>query len=123
MHRGTLQGDVEWYCRKAVESGGPVLELGAGTGRVTIPIAEAGIRVSAVDLDAGMLDKLRQKAATLPDEARSRVTVHQGDMRSTNSTRWSSFRSAPFFTTSRATINWRLCGVPTRTCGLAGSSP
>ena len=82
MHRGTLQGDVEWYRRKAVESGGPVLELGAGTGRVTIPIAEAGIRVSAVDLDAGMLDKLRQKAATLPDEARSRVTVHQGDMRS-----------------------------------------
>ena len=82
MHRGTLQGDVEWYRRKAVESGGPVLELGAGTGRVTIPIAEAGIRVSAVDLDAGMLDRLRQKAATLPAEAQSRVTVHHGDMRS-----------------------------------------
>ena len=82
MHRGTLQGDVEWYCRKAVESRGPVLELGAGTGRVTIPIAEAGIRVSALDLDGGMLDKLRQKAATLPAEAQSRVRVHHGDMRS-----------------------------------------
>ena len=82
MHRGTLQGDVEWYRRKAVESGGPVLELGAGTGRVTIPIAEAGIRVAAVDVDAGMLDRLRQKAATLPAEPQSRVTVHQGDMRS-----------------------------------------
>ena len=32
MHRGTLQGDVEWYRRKAVESGGPVLELGRGYG-------------------------------------------------------------------------------------------
>ena len=82
MHPGPLQGDIEWYCRKAVESGGPVLELGAGTGRVTIPIAEAGIRVSALDLDAGMLGRLRQKAATLPAEAQSRVTVHHGDMRS-----------------------------------------
>ena len=82
MHRGTLQGDVEWYRSKALESGGPVLELGAGTGRVTIPIAEAGVRVSAVEIDAGMLDRLRQKVAALPGEARSRVTVHQADMRS-----------------------------------------
>jgi SAM-dependent methyltransferase len=81
MHRGTLQGDVEWYRRKALESGGPVLELGAGTGRITIPIAEAGVRVSALDADAGMLDRLRQKIAALPGEARSRVAVHQGDMR------------------------------------------
>ena len=81
MHRG-LQGDVEWYCRKAVDSGGPVLELGAGTGRVTIPIAEAGVRVSALDLDAGMLDKLRQKTAMLPADAQRRVTTHLGDMRS-----------------------------------------
>ena len=82
MHRGTLQGDVEWYRRKAVESGGPVLELGAGTGRVTIPIAEAGVRVSALELDAGMLEKLRQKTAAMPAEVQKRITLHQGDMRS-----------------------------------------
>jgi SAM-dependent methyltransferase len=73
---------VEWYCRKAVDSGGPVLELGAGTGRVTIPIAEGGVRVSALDLDAAMLDKLRQKAAALSPDVRARILVHQGDMRS-----------------------------------------
>jgi SAM-dependent methyltransferase len=82
MHRGSLQGDVEWYRRKAVESGGPVLELGAGTGRITIPIAEAGIRVTALDLEAGMLDKLRQKAGTLSADVGPRISVHQGDMRS-----------------------------------------
>ena len=82
MHPGSLQGDVEWYRRKAADSGGPVLELGAGTGRITIPIAEDGIRVSALDLDAGMLDKLRQKAAALSPDVRARISVHQGDMRS-----------------------------------------
>jgi SAM-dependent methyltransferase len=81
MHRGSLRGDIEWYCRKAVESGGPVLELGAGTGRVTIPIAEAGIRITALDLDAGMLDRLRQKVSGLPAEVAARISPHQGDMR------------------------------------------
>jgi SAM-dependent methyltransferase len=82
MHPGSLHGDVEWYRRKAVDSGGPVLELGAGTGRITIPMAEAGIRVSALDLDAGMLDKLRQKVAALSPDVRARISVHHEDMRS-----------------------------------------
>lgn len=81
MYRGP-RADVEWYRRKAVESGGPVLELGAGTGRVTIPIAEAGVRIAALDVDAGMLDKLRRKADTLPSDVRDRITIHQADMRS-----------------------------------------
>lgn len=82
MYPASLQGDVEWYLRKAVDSGGPVLELGAGTGRITIPIAEAGIHIAALDLDAGMLDKLRRKAAELPADAAARISVRQGDMRS-----------------------------------------
>ena len=82
MYRATVQGDVEWYRQKAVDSGGPVLELGAGTGRVTVPIAEAGIRITAVDINAGMLDRLRQKVEALPADARERVSVHRGDMRS-----------------------------------------
>jgi SAM-dependent methyltransferase len=81
MHDSSLLGDVEWYRQKAVESGGPVLELGAGTGRVTIPIAEAGIRVTAMDLDAGMLDRLRQKVLKLPADVQRRVAAHSGDMR------------------------------------------
>jgi SAM-dependent methyltransferase len=82
MHRGSLQGDVEWYRRKAVESGGPVLELGAGTGRVTLPIAEAGIHITALDLDEGMLERLRQKTQALAPDVRQRIAVVLGDMRS-----------------------------------------
>jgi ubiquinone/menaquinone biosynthesis C-methylase UbiE len=59
-----------------------VLELGAGTGRITLPIAEAGIRIAALDLDVGMLDTLRQKVAGLSANAAARVSLHQGDMRS-----------------------------------------
>jgi SAM-dependent methyltransferase len=81
MYPGAVQGDVEWYRRKAMESGGPVLELGAGTGRVTIPIAEAGIRVTALDVDAAMIERLREKAGRLSGETQRRITVRAGDMR------------------------------------------
>ena len=82
MHPGSVRGDVEWYRSKATASGGPVLELGAGTGRISIPIAEQGIRVTAVDLDAGMLAKLRDKVAASPDSIRGHITTHHADMRS-----------------------------------------
>ena len=82
MHPGSLQGDIEWYCQKAVASPGPVLELGAGTGRISLAVAQAGARISAVDLDEGMLEKLRLKIAALPPEAQSRISVHHADMRS-----------------------------------------
>jgi ubiquinone/menaquinone biosynthesis C-methylase UbiE len=74
-------GDVDWYCRKAVESGGPVLELGAGTGRVTLAIAAAGVPIHALDADEGMLEVLKSKLASLPSDVRARTTVLSGDMR------------------------------------------
>ncbi len=76
-----LEGDVAWYCSKARESGGPVLELGAGTGRVTLAIAAAGIPIHALDADAGMLEALRSKLSLLPSEVQQRTTVVSGDMR------------------------------------------
>ena len=74
---------------------------GRGTGRITIPIAEAGIRITALDLDAGMLEKLRAEGCGAAGRGASRVSVHHGDMRSftlDDSSRWSSSRSARFFT-------------------------
>ena len=59
-----------------------MLELGAGTGRITIPIVEAGVRVTALDLDDGMLERLRQKASTLAADVRGRITTSRADMRS-----------------------------------------
>jgi cyclopropane fatty-acyl-phospholipid synthase-like methyltransferase len=77
----TFQGDVAWYRQKALDCGGPVLELGAGTGRVTIAVAEAGIPIHALDASQAMLDALKAKLATRPREVRSRVTLVHGDMR------------------------------------------
>lgn len=77
----SFQGDAEWYCAKARECGGPVLELGAGTGRITLGIALDGVQVHALDADAAMLGRLRQKLAEQPPEVRERVAVTVGDMR------------------------------------------
>lgn len=74
-------GDAEWYRRKARESGGPVLELGAGTGRIMLGIARDGVPVHGLDRDPAMLDRLRQKLANEPPEVRERVTLMAGDMR------------------------------------------
>jgi len=55
--------DVEFYVEEARTAGGPVVELACGTGRITVPIAEAGIRVIGVDGSAGMLEVARERAA------------------------------------------------------------
>ena len=74
-------GDVRWYCERALASGGPVLELGAGTGRITLPIADAGIEITGFDLDARMLDALRAKVVAAGPDLDRRVNVVEGDMR------------------------------------------
>ncbi len=48
--------DISFYVEEAVASGGPVVELGVGTGRIAIPTAAAGIHVIGVDSSQGMLD-------------------------------------------------------------------
>jgi SAM-dependent methyltransferase len=53
--------DVSFYVALAVESGGPVVELGVGTGRIAVPTAAAGVRVIGVDSSPGMLDVCRER--------------------------------------------------------------
>ncbi|MEO6873205.1 MAG: methyltransferase domain-containing protein [Opitutaceae bacterium] len=58
----SLGPDAKFYRDLAVESGGPVLELGCGTGRVLLPIAERGVACAGVDLSPAMLEQFRRKA-------------------------------------------------------------
>jgi SAM-dependent methyltransferase len=51
----SVKEDVGFYVREARESGGPVVELGVGTGRIAIPIGWAGIPVIGVDSSREML--------------------------------------------------------------------
>lgn len=73
--------DWEFYISLAIESGGPVLELGCGTGRVLIPTARAGIQVTGLDLSERMLDICRQKLAGERVEVQARVQIVHGDIR------------------------------------------
>src|SRR5829696_9294186 len=57
---------VAFYAALARETGGPVLEIACGTGRVTIPIARQGFAVTGLDVVPGMLERARGKAAGLP---------------------------------------------------------
>lgn len=47
--------DIAFYVEEASRSGGPVVELAVGSGRIAVPVARAGIRVIGVDLSPGML--------------------------------------------------------------------
>jgi SAM-dependent methyltransferase len=57
----SASGDVEFYRGLARESGGPVLELGCGTGRVLLPIARDGIACTGLDSSEAMLEELRRR--------------------------------------------------------------
>jgi len=57
---------VAFYTALARETGGPVLELACGTGRVCIPIARLGVAVTGLDIVPGMLEQARRKSAGLP---------------------------------------------------------
>jgi len=72
--------DVEFYVDLAQASRGPVLEIGCGTGRVSLPIASAGIDVVGVDFSTSMLAKARERAAATKDNGGA-VEFLQGDMR------------------------------------------
>lgn len=72
--------EIPFYTDLAIEYGSPVLELGCGTGRITFPIAEAGIEVVGLDLSADMLDIARQKLSRIPPEAQSQVQLIEGNM-------------------------------------------
>jgi SAM-dependent methyltransferase len=73
----TVVEDVPFYVEEAVRSGGPVLELGVGTGRIAVPMAAAGIGVVGVDTSAGMLEVARERAELAGVE----LDLRQGDMR------------------------------------------
>jgi SAM-dependent methyltransferase len=77
--RGRIQ-DVIFYRDAVREYGDPVLELGCGTGRITMALAEAGKRVTGLVLSERMLERAVQKRGALPVEVRERLHLVQGDM-------------------------------------------
>lgn len=63
---GGYREDLAVWLALAVEQGGPILEIGAGTGRVALQLARAGYELLALDLDAELLAELDHRANSLP---------------------------------------------------------
>ncbi len=80
--RSQFAGDVAFYTALANDGAGPVLELACGTGRIALPLAEAGHRVTGLDLSEGMLAVARNKSQALPASIRDRLHLAEGDMAS-----------------------------------------
>lgn len=78
LQYGTTTKDLDFYVEEARAAQPPVLELACGTGRVTLPIAQAGVPIVGVDSSLRMLDKGREKARDLADLP---VRWLQADMR------------------------------------------
>ena len=69
--------DVEWFSGLARRTGGPILELGCGTGRITVPIAQDGHHVVGLDRSGAMLERAERRAR----RANVEVRWVEGDMR------------------------------------------
>jgi SAM-dependent methyltransferase len=88
--------DVAFFVEAAQESGGPVLEVGCGTGRVLIPTARAGVEVVGLDLSLHMLAICRERLRREPREVQGRVQLVEADMRDFDLARQFRLVTAPF---------------------------
>jgi SAM-dependent methyltransferase len=66
---GGYDADLGHWERLAAEAGGPVLELGCGTGRVTLHLARRGHTVIGLDNEPELVESLRERGGGLPVEA------------------------------------------------------
>ena len=71
--------DVDFYVDRALASGGPMVELAVGTGRIAIPVARAGIRVIGVDTSPAMLAVARKAAEQVG--VAEQLDLRLGDLR------------------------------------------
>lgn len=80
VYANAAPADLEYYLELARDCDGGVLELGCGTGRVALPLARAGHRVTGVDCSLEMLDVFRAKLESEPAAVRERVALVEGTM-------------------------------------------
>ncbi|MCK4655173.1 MAG: class I SAM-dependent methyltransferase [Candidatus Cloacimonetes bacterium] len=80
-NKDLLKDDIDFYIDYANKINGKVLELGCGTGRITIPIAMAGHQIWGLDVSEPMLDVFREKAKKENKTTNENLQILNGDMR------------------------------------------
>lgn len=73
--------DLPFYARLAAAQGGRVLELGCGSGRVLVSLAQAGHEIVGMDVSSHMLALAREKLAAAGPEVAARGRLVRGDLR------------------------------------------
>ncbi len=73
-----LKGEIGFYLKEAKKAKGPVLEVACGTGRILLPLLEAGIDIEGFDISEKMLSVLKKKAK----QKGLKANVKKSDMRS-----------------------------------------
>ncbi|MEO8468398.1 MAG: class I SAM-dependent methyltransferase [Chloroflexota bacterium] len=94
--RSSVEGDVDFFRAMAEQIGGPVLEVGCGTGRVTFALAADGFEVVGLDLSAPMLKQAEARKSVLPNAVSASVSFVQADMSSFDLGRTFSLIVVPF---------------------------
>ncbi|MGZ6016001.1 MAG: class I SAM-dependent methyltransferase [Phenylobacterium sp.] len=92
-----LEGDLEIYA-SLCPPGGTILELGAGTGRLTFGLAERGFSVVGVDIAPAMLAQASAKRAELDPVVARRVELKRGDMTALDLKQTFDLVICPYFT-------------------------
>jgi SAM-dependent methyltransferase len=88
--------DVDFYVDLASSADGKILELGCGTGRILIPIAEAGCEIVGLDFSQYMLARCREKLEEKPRDVQERVRLVRGSMASFDLKETFSLITTPF---------------------------
>ncbi len=90
--------DMPFYLEFAKSAHTPVLEIGAGTGRLTVPLAREGVSIVAVDISPAMLAILRSRLQREPDVVQRRVEIVEADACRLDLGRQFDLVIAPFYT-------------------------
>ncbi|MBE3577138.1 MAG: class I SAM-dependent methyltransferase [Limnochordales bacterium] len=75
-----VPGDISFYQAQATRTGGPVLEIGSGLGRISFALARAGLSVVGLEYHSAMLQEAEFRRRSQP-QLRGQVQFIQGDMR------------------------------------------
>jgi SAM-dependent methyltransferase len=75
-----IREDLPFYTAMAQLLSDPILELGSGTGRILIPLARLGLRMTGLDVSEGMLEVCRAKLSLESSEVQANVTLVKQDL-------------------------------------------
>jgi len=81
IHSGFTE-DVDFLIEQKNDLVEPILELGCGSGRILLALAQAGLRIIGIDNSLAMLVRARQKLEKQPQAVRKLVTILEGDISS-----------------------------------------